>query len=381
MPTGSPATRMDRAPRPPRLGRRRRHPLGPPDHRPESTAPSTPSSPSSPRSASPSASLSSCSPPPARSSRYGGPASKPAKSPIASTPSRISPHCSPSASTRPSIEPHLTLHAQRLAWCCGFALFALLSAILALKTRSAAISPQSLAADDPSAPPAPLSHKILWVLLPMGAAMQLSAVTSYLTANVAAIPLLWILPLGVYLLTLILAFQFRVLLPWGIIARFMVVMLGGLAYSLVQDQCHLAAVALHSLLSRRTLLCLHLLPFRGLRAAPAARIGSHAFLSALRRRRRPRLVPRRHCRAAGVQPQSRSAHHLPGHRPACARRQLARQLEPAPALDRRQRRHGGPHLHGPHRLPARHHRRRPQLLRQPARQTGPSATPAPPPAR
>ena len=66
----------------------------------------------------------------------------------------------------------------------------------------------------------------------MGAAMQLSAVTSYLTANVAAIPLLWILPLGVYLITLILAFQFRFLLPWGIIARFMVVMLGALAYSL-----------------------------------------------------------------------------------------------------------------------------------------------------
>ena len=63
----------------------------------------------------------------------------------------------------------------------------------------------------------------------MGAAMQLSAITSYLTANIAAIPLLWILPLGVYLITLILAFQFRVLLPWGIIARFMVVMLGGLA--------------------------------------------------------------------------------------------------------------------------------------------------------
>ncbi len=131
-----------------------------------------------------------------------------------------------------AIEPHLTLREQRFAWCCGFALFAILSALLAVKTRSASASPQPLAADDPSAAPAPFSHKILWVLLPMGAAMQLSAITSYLTANVAAIPLLWILPLGVYLLTLILAFQFRFLLPWGIIARLMVVMLGGLAYSL-----------------------------------------------------------------------------------------------------------------------------------------------------
>jgi SAM-dependent methyltransferase len=129
------------------------------------------------------------------------------------------------------IEPQLTLRAQRLAWCCGFALFTILSTILAVKTRSAA-SPQSLTVDDSSVAPAPLTNKILWVLLPMGAAMQLSAITSYLTANVAAIPLLWILPLSVYLLTLIVAFQLRFVLPWGIIARFMVVLLGGLAYSL-----------------------------------------------------------------------------------------------------------------------------------------------------
>src|SRR6185437_15957021 len=79
---------------------------------------------------------------------------------------------------------------------------------------------------------ATLSQKLLWVLLPMGASMQLCAVTAYITANVAAIPLLWILPLGVYLITIILAFQFQVVLPWGIIARVMVVMLAALAYSL-----------------------------------------------------------------------------------------------------------------------------------------------------
>jgi spermidine synthase len=132
------------------------------------------------------------------------------------------------------IEPRFTLHAQRLTWCCGFAVFAILSTLLAVKTRSStAGSPQAID-DDLSAPRSPRSHKLLWVLLPMSAAMQLSAVTSYITSNLAAIPLLWILPLAVYLLTLILAFQFRVRLPWGIIARFMVVMLGALAYSLTK---------------------------------------------------------------------------------------------------------------------------------------------------
>ena len=133
------------------------------------------------------------------------------------------------------IEPHFTLKAQRLVWCCGFAAFALVSAVLTWRTRSAAQSTSRAEPENESAiAPASSSHKLLWVLLPMGAAMQLCAVTSYLTANIAAIPLLWILPLAVYLITLILAFQFPRLLPRGIITRFLVVMLAGLGYMLSQ---------------------------------------------------------------------------------------------------------------------------------------------------
>ncbi len=151
------------------------------------------------------------------------------------------------------VEPYFTLRSQRFAWCCGFALFAILTLWLMRSTRITAASANSSAASASSAglpagcsadlqvrvpqdnaQPATLRDKLLWVLLPMGAAMQLCAITAYLTANVAAIPLLWVLPLGVYLLTLILAFQFRARIPWGIIARFLVVLLGGLAYFLTQ---------------------------------------------------------------------------------------------------------------------------------------------------
>ncbi|HEY1986052.1 MAG TPA: fused MFS/spermidine synthase [Terracidiphilus sp.] len=131
------------------------------------------------------------------------------------------------------VEPHLTLHAQRLVWTCGFGLFVVLLSVLALRMRSAtAGSAQAMVADDPAAPVSSPGRKVMWVLLPMGAAMQLSAVTSYLTANVAAIPLLWILPLGVYLLTLILAFQFPRLIPRVVLGRFLIVMLGSLGYYL-----------------------------------------------------------------------------------------------------------------------------------------------------
>ncbi len=130
------------------------------------------------------------------------------------------------------VEPNLTLHAQRLVWSIGFGIFAITSLSLTLRSRASSPAPNIATTTQPEAPPATLTHKLMWLLLPMGAAMQLSTVTAYITANVAAIPLLWILPLGVYLLTLILAFQFRLALPWNIIARIMVVLLGALAYSL-----------------------------------------------------------------------------------------------------------------------------------------------------
>jgi hypothetical protein len=128
------------------------------------------------------------------------------------------------------IEPSLTLHAQREMWFSGFLLFGLLACLLTLRTRSSATLTPAAAANETALP----TDKLLWLLLPMGASMQLCAVTSYITANIAPIPLLWIVPLGVYLLSIVVAFEFPRLLPRGIIVRFLAVMLGGLAYMLAQ---------------------------------------------------------------------------------------------------------------------------------------------------
>ena len=46
-----------------------------------------------------------------------------------------------------------------------------------------------------------------WFVLALGGGMMLTAVTSHMSANIAAIPLLWLPPLALYLLTFILAFQ------------------------------------------------------------------------------------------------------------------------------------------------------------------------------
>jgi hypothetical protein len=132
------------------------------------------------------------------------------------------------------VEPNLTLKLQRTLWSLGFLLYAVLCTVLARQTASVAkaATQTSLAQEVSTAPKTRAATKWLWFLLPMAAAMQLSAVTAHLTVNIAAIPLLWMLPLAVYLLTFILAFEFPSFYRRGIVVRLLVVMLASLGYTI-----------------------------------------------------------------------------------------------------------------------------------------------------
>jgi hypothetical protein len=138
------------------------------------------------------------------------------------------------------VEPYLTLRMQRVFWSCGFVCFVALAVTLAWGMRNRAPEPSSKnearknEARTDDAPPPSLRSKCLWLLLPMVAAMQLCAVTGYLTANIAAIPLLWILPLAAYLITLIIAFEYARFVPRPVLTRLLAVMLAGLAYMLAK---------------------------------------------------------------------------------------------------------------------------------------------------
>ena len=151
------------------------------------------------------------------------------------------------------IEPHMTLRAQQIAWAFGFGLFAALCAWVTLQVsrhtrpaeaqgfaevpplgscaaNGARLSPLAPAPDTLNTLSA--RRKWMWFLLPMGAAMQLSAITSHLSQDVAAIPMLWVLPLGVYLLTFIVAFEAPGLYRRWVIARLLAVALASLGYAL-----------------------------------------------------------------------------------------------------------------------------------------------------
>jgi hypothetical protein len=140
------------------------------------------------------------------------------------------------------VEPHLTLRLQWALWSAGFACYAILGSILAQKTYASSQTTAPLPPDaiDNKAEPATSRQQWLWFLLPMAAAMQLSAVTEHLTQNIAAIPLLWVLPLAAYLLTFILAFDAPSLYRRWLIVRLLVVMLASLGYMLTKTDMTIA---------------------------------------------------------------------------------------------------------------------------------------------
>ncbi len=155
------------------------------------------------------------------------------------------------------IEPHLALSSQRKLWGCGFALYAALCATIAWRVRVGQRGNRPEPEVDSDRPRSSLRARLLWFLLPAGAAMQLCAVTSHLSQNIAAIPLLWVLPLGVYLLTFIVAFQTPRFYRRWIVVRLLVLGLASLAIMLSQvDSKWPIAIALSFFLAELFFACL-----------------------------------------------------------------------------------------------------------------------------
>jgi hypothetical protein len=153
------------------------------------------------------------------------------------------------------VEPNLTLKLQRTLWSFGFVLYAALCVVLARQARTT--QQPDVSDTEPATPPTAALTKWLWFLLPMAAAMQLSAVTQHLTVNIAAIPLLWMLPLAAYLLTFILAFEFPSLYRRGIVVRLLVVMLAALGYAISKTDVSLPiGIAIIFFLAEAFLACL-----------------------------------------------------------------------------------------------------------------------------
>lgn len=113
------------------------------------------------------------------------------------------------------VEPYLRLKHQAWAWAGGYViLLALISLCAVMLWRATATASEDQEADPAAAAAEPLTvgRRVWWVLLAFVPSSLLLGVTTYITTDIAAVPLLWVIPLAIYLLTFVLVFARRPLL-------------------------------------------------------------------------------------------------------------------------------------------------------------------------
>jgi len=108
------------------------------------------------------------------------------------------------------VEPWLATRLQTQWWSVLYGVFVAVGCAAAVRGcfHGATASPSGEAAAEEAAPPR-WDLQLLWVALATCPSALMLAVTHHLSKNVAPIPFLWILPLGIYLLSFILCFEGR----------------------------------------------------------------------------------------------------------------------------------------------------------------------------
>jgi hypothetical protein len=109
------------------------------------------------------------------------------------------------------LEPYLTLHQQSWAWSAGFsALLICIGSIAALMWNRQI--------DSAPAEPHPFENvstlgRLHWLMLAAVPSSLMQSVTTYVTRDIAAVPLLWVVPLAIYIVSFVLVFSRRKIVP------------------------------------------------------------------------------------------------------------------------------------------------------------------------
>ena len=132
------------------------------------------------------------------------------------------------------VEPYLAAGQQVNLWSWLFVPFALLCAAVGWSV------PQGARAKNSAAQVEFISRRdtLFWLVLSATGSALLLAVTNHLTQNVASVPLLWLLPLTLYLASFILAFEGRGWYRPELLWIFILLWLGAMAWLLVETDYH-----------------------------------------------------------------------------------------------------------------------------------------------
>lgn len=143
------------------------------------------------------------------------------------------------------VEPALGLTQQRTLWSFGFG--ALVLALLIIWIRLARAPRAALAPAEVARPAPHAGAPIQWVVLALVPSSLLLGVTQHITTDIAAVPLLWAIPLALYLATFIVAFGARSAALIRVLARLVPVFAVAAAVAFMVDARHplIVVVALH----------------------------------------------------------------------------------------------------------------------------------------
>jgi hypothetical protein len=117
------------------------------------------------------------------------------------------------------IEPLIALSEQTFLWTIGFYILILLVAacgLLALRSASPSILSNPFTSNEPRPT---LRNITSWIYLAAVPSGLLLAVTVHISTDVAAVPLFWAIPLALYLLTFVVAFQTHPVIPHELVVR------------------------------------------------------------------------------------------------------------------------------------------------------------------
>jgi SAM-dependent methyltransferase len=108
------------------------------------------------------------------------------------------------------IEPRLTLHEQALYWGLGYSVFVILAAVCAWRVlATAGAASAAPAAPQSRARPVGARVGLRWIAMAALPSSLMLGTTTHLSTDIAAVPLLWVIPLGLYLLSFVVAFAKR----------------------------------------------------------------------------------------------------------------------------------------------------------------------------
>ena len=128
------------------------------------------------------------------------------------------------------VEPYVTTHAQAMIWSFGYVGFVVLATAVSWWL---AVPAPPLSRPAPAGEPFAVAELLFWFLLPMMTSALLLAVTDHILRNIAAIPLLWVAPLALYLLSLVICFDSPRWYYRPVLYFWFAVMTGAMIYLLV----------------------------------------------------------------------------------------------------------------------------------------------------